>query len=175
MKIRKVLNSLGTYDFYLNKGDRTLQIMGDKDLNIYMILTNGKDIFPVNNDIIYFDMTKDDDEIYNLFYELYQNILNTSREGNSSYTIDKDNNVYILSDKEVPEYANMMKLSMIGDTLLLTFYYNNKTDLDVSDIIIRFSNTNDIFKNMYDKLQQVGRNYHQTYFDELIKCKKKKI
>ena len=182
MRVRRVYNGIGTYDFYLNKDEKTLGIFFTPEFDIYMTLTNGKDI---EEESIYFDITKEDLDIYTIFANTYRDIVegNVFMQGDNFNSpqyqklVDQDRNIHWVSDDEDIDIADKLKISKIGDIYRLRFIRNIKTmDTDIKDpseMSVKISNKtsryspfNFIFMRIYYEFQKIGPNYSQMKYEE---------
>ena len=190
MRVRRVFNGLGTYDFYLNKDDKTLGIFFTPEFDVYMTLTNGEDIKENGNDSIYFDINEEDLDIYRIFDETYCDIIegNVFMRGDNVNTpkyhelVDENQNINWISDDESIDTADILRISKIGDTYRLRLTRNHKAfDSDIKDsseLAVKISNQtsrynpfNFIFMRVYSELQKIGHNYNQLRYEELEKPK----
>ena len=201
MEIKKRFNKFEKcFDIEFIEKDKYLKIFFGGNLDLYMVLENDK-ILPQNQNIsLYFDITKEDYEIYSIFDSLYINIINGRPFGEDSLSIDYDykerdsykrlvdNNLNItwISDDGPPEMEDKLEITKLDeDRYRLTFIRNDKP-LDIGfknsmGISIRFRNSgsrydpfNCLFMQMYHKLQDIDPEYHQIHFEELKYLKKLK-
>ena len=202
MKIKKIPNEREKcYDIELIDNNKNLKILFAGNLDLYMILSNNE-IIPYGKNIsLYFDITKEDYDIYSIFDSLYEDIINGRPFGSDSlssdydYTrqeeykklVDSNLNINWISDDGPPEIEDMLKISKIdNDTYRLTFIRNDKP-MDFGfkhhmGISVRFRNSgsrynpfNCLFMKMYHELQEIDSEYHQMHFEEMEYLKKKKI
>lgn len=147
MEIRKIKNNhTNCYDFELIKDGKILQIFYAGNLDLYMKLGNGS-ILPENENIsIYFDITKENYEIYSIFDSLYNDIIkgrifdeedpiyfeyNNYIDNTKTYEykklVDENQNINWISDDGPAELEDMMSISYLDeDTYRLTFARNDK-------------------------------------------------
>ena len=204
MKIRKLKNEMGVYDFYFTKEEKTLRIFYGGNLDLYLSLGNRELIPEDENVTLSFDITKENYEIFSLFDALYKDVLagkvfeeeisdelrDQERYRNSyeyQILVDEDEKINWISDEGPPEVEDKVSISKQDeDTYRLTFYRNDKPmDFGMKNslnISVRIRNSgskydpfNCIFMRMYQKLQDLDPNYHQIHIEEYEYLKKQKV
>ena len=202
VNIKKIPNEReNCYDFELIDGDKILKILFAGNLDLYMILGNNEIIPFEKNVSLYFDITKEDYEIYSIFDSLYNDIVAGKPFGedclSSDYDykkrdaykklVDSNFDINWISDDGPHELEDMLRISKLdGDRYRLTFIRNDKPmDCGFKNhmgISIRFRNSgslydpfNCVFMIMYHKLQEIDPEYHQMHIEEIEYLKKKKI
>lgn len=199
MEIKKEKNSMNTYDFYFKDNNKTLVIMFARNLDLYMMLSDDIKI-PYGESVSkYFDITKENYEVFKLLEMLYNDIitgnlfdeeLKYDKDYTKSYEysilVDKDKNINWISDDDSIDLADSVKIIKIdNDTYRLAFYRNGKSELvglkHPYYISVRFRNSgsrynlfNCVFMRMYNKLQEIDPDYHQIHMEEIKYLKKVK-
>ena len=199
MEIKKEKNSMNTYDFYFKDNNKTLIIMFARNLDLYMMLSDDIKIPYGESANKYFDITKENYEIFKLFEMLYNNIitgnlfdqeLKYDKDYTKSYEysilVDSDKNINWISDDDSIDLADSVKIIKIdSDTYRLIFYRNSKSELvglkHPYYISVRIRNSgsrynlfNCPFMRMYNKLQEIDPDYHQIHMEEIKYLKKVK-
>ncbi len=204
MKIEKIKNDMGAYDFQLSKDGKKLTILYAGNLDLYMMLGNG-DLIPDDCNLgLEFDITKEKYEIYRLFDDLYNEIIDgevfkkdkdeidTEYEHDFKdtyayeYLVDENKDIYWISDDGPRNAEDAMRISKLDeDTYRLTFFRND-IPMDCGfknamNITVRFRNSgsyyspfNCVFMRMYQKMQSIDPKYHQIHMEELEYVKKLK-
>ena len=184
MEISRTMNTEGSFDYSFKEGKKTLKILYGGNLDLYFTLGNGESIPDDAEASIDFDITKENYEIYKLFDDLYNEVINGqafdpedevddefehSFQETYQYSllVDEDKTIHWISDDGPQELEDSVK-----------FY---KVDDDTYSIIVRFSNSgssyepfNCAFMRMYQKLQNVDPQYHQVHLVELDYAKRLK-
>lgn len=205
MKIKRVKNDMGCYDYQFIEGNKVLRIFYAGNLDLYMSLANGE-MFGEENKSISFDITKEDYEVYTIFDTLYKdvisgNVFETMEDGSQEdfglkdykvsfqycNLVDENMNINWVSDDGILEAEDSLTFSLIdNDTYRFTFNRNDKPlgDGFKSDgcISVRFRNSgsrydpfNCPFMFMYQRLQNLDPDVHQVHMVELDYIKRKKI
>lgn len=197
MEIKKEKNSMNTYDFYFKDNNKTLIIMFARNLDLYMMLSDDLKIPYGESANKYFDITKENYEVFKLFEKLYNDIitgnlfdekLKYDKDYTKSYEysilVDSDKNINWISDDDYIDLADSVKIIKIdNDTYRLIFYRNSKSELvglkHPYYISVRFRNSgsrynlfNCPFMRMYNKLQEIDTDYHQIHMEEIKYLKK---
>jgi len=176
MEIKKKFN-----DLVLEKDNMQLRFFFAGNLDLYISIIN-KDLFKKEKNVLTFDITPENYEIYQIFDELYLDIINGNSYENKDALYEfkrtmgyaklvNKNCINWISDGEIDEYASIMTISAVNnDTYRLTFRQKQNSD----SIYVRFSNFssryypfNNAFMLMYEKLQAIEPDYHQIHFKEL--------
>jgi hypothetical protein len=178
MKIEKIANWSGRgYDFKLIKDKKVLTILYARVLDLYFMLEDGERIKFGESKKIDFDIGIEDGKIYNLFDNLYNDVIagNIFDEKDSidnyllfnyNRLVDTNKNINWVSDDGLLDEEDMMSISKNDNSYKLTFIRNNKRRSygfkDPCSIIIRLSNSgsrydpfNIIFMRMYQSLQNI--------------------
>lgn len=156
------------------------------------ILSNDKNI------TVFFDITKENYEIYLIFDSLYKDIISGNVFGIDSpysecvdYTktdeyknlVDKDFNINWISDEGLSDVEDKLKISVVNnDTYRLTFSRNNTPiryglkntfgmSIRVRNSGSRYYPFNCVFMRMYYNLQNIDLNYHQIHLEEIMYMK----
>lgn len=199
MEIQKVKNTEGSYDIWLKKDNKELKIMFAGNQDLYISLSNGDFIPQRQNTSMYFDITKENYEIFSAFDKLYNNIINGNifdKDMHSKYRldylksydyhniVDKEKNINWISDDGPEELEDRITISKSDeDTYRLTFFRNDK-ELDCgfksnTSIFVRFRTSGSRygffycpFMIMFQELQNLDPKYHQIHFAEIEYAKK---
>jgi len=193
MKINRIDNNIiHGYDYELIEDNKKLKIIYAGNLDLYYILQFDDEIPYGEKASKTFDITKDNYELYKLFDELYNNIINgmiwedEKRIKQSSIykdLVDKNKNICWISDEGQRELEDSLTISKEKDKIHLSFERNNQEDYPFKSafsIGIRICNSgsrydrfNIPFMRMFQKLQTIDPNYHQIDIEELLYQKRK--
>ena len=196
MEIQKVKNSERCYDIWIKKDNKQLKIMYCGNLDLYFSMSDGE-MIPYKQSVSkYFDITKENYQIYSAFDTLYNNIIAGKPFGkdsdNTKYIdrfqyyklVDEDKNITWVSDDGPEDIEDKVTISKLDeDTYRLLF---NRNELDLSDgiksstsISVRFRNSgsryspfNCAFMLMFQELQSLDPKYHQIHYEEVEYAKK---
>lgn len=200
MRIDKIKNNMNTYDFYLKKDGKILKIVFSGNLDLYLMLENDKTIPDKENVILYFDITKENYEIFQLFDSLYKNIItgnifnhidkkinyNYKKSYEYSLLVDNSLNINWISDDGPLELEDALRITKLNDDTYRLYFYRNDKPLDCGfkssiNISVRIRNSgsrynpfNCAFMKMYQELQKIDPNYHQIHFEEIEYLRKLK-
>ena len=171
MEIKREKNSEGCYDYRLIDGSRKLDILFAGNLDLYMALGNGRMIPDDANVFINFDITKENYEIYSLFDNLYNEIVDGKvfirdeadefLEDITGYSygefdykdtyaykelVDKDGSIKWISDDGPREVEDSVHIFRLNDDVIRLSFYRNDLPMDFgfkssSRIIVRFRNS----------------------------------
>ena len=99
LKVKKVENELGVFDFEILNNEKKLNILfgGNGDLYFYVHKNNIKD-----KQIVDFEITKEDYTLFSLFEKLYNEIINCD-----IYKLDEFESEFCESKEEIDEILNM--------------------------------------------------------------------
>ena len=180
MEIEKIPNwSCNGYDFKLVKDNKVLTILDARVLDLYFTIEDGEKIKYGESKKIDFDINIEDGEIYNLFDNLYNDIITGNIFGNSGSIdnsllfnykrlVDENKNINWVSDDGLFDEEDMMTISKGDDSYKLTFIRTEKRRTygfkDPYSINIRLSNSgsryepfNIIFMRMYQSLHKLDK------------------
>lgn len=168
-----------TYDFAFISDNKKLEIIFGGNLDLHLILSDGK-IHPMDEEVhLYFDITKEDYEIYSLFDELYQDIINNKDAYSYDLLVDENLNINWASDDGVIDVVDILKIIRLDDdTYRLEFIRQSKiigctfkNPFNLTVLICnsgsRYKPFNVYFMKMYNKLQDIDIEYHQYEIEEL--------
>lgn len=199
MEVQKKLNWDKSYDFLLKKDNKTLEIMYGGTLDLYLSLNDGTVIPYKSNKSIDFDITKENYEVFKLFDELYNNIIDGKPYGKESecydnnsvfgkrqhdMLVDENNNINWISDNGPSYIEDRFKFFKVDDDTYRFTFYRNDEEMDFGhksciDISVRIRNSgssyepyNCAFMLMFQKLQKIDTEYHQIHFEEVEYAKK---
>ena len=169
MKIEKISNDYGSFDINMFDYDKVLLIYQvGQDITVSCFKENYEKISNID-----FDISKDDSELFSVFNNLYEGIIQKNLEFlNKGYSISygnivEDNRIKILSDAYPLTCPNTLEISRTDDNIHLHFdkadgkkYGQIKLPYDVP-IHIRMSGSkigdfSILFKNLFDSLQNIS-------------------
>lgn len=166
------------YDITLIKGEKKLSIIYARVLDLYMIIEDGKRFEYQEAREIDFNILSSDGEVYRLFDNLYNDILNKNPYGikkkkkddsflKNSYDKLVDNNrIMWVSDDGIYEQMDRFYIEKMDDSYKIVFI-RNELPLDFgfknpSGISVRIRNSgsryhpfNMVFMRLYNELQDV--------------------
>jgi len=191
MNIEKTKNMMGSYDFCLTKKDKTLKIIFAGNLDLYFMLSNGKMLPYKQNVSLFFDIDKEDNEIFELFDSLYKDVISGNVFGKDAlfetyydpkkYTesfeysllVDENFNINWVSDDGPLELEDSLTISKIDDDKYRLIFNRNDKPLDFgfkssNYINVRFCNSgsrynpfNCVFMRMFNRLQEIDNEHIQ--------------
>ena len=195
--IKKYENDMKSCNFEFVDDEKTLKIMFAPNLDLYMSLSNGQTLPNDANVSLFFDITKENYEIFSLFDSLYKDIitgnvfpdsdLSTSDFTKSyeySILVDQDSNINWISDDGPIDVEDIVTISKYDDDTYRLIFRRNDKPMDFGfksprNIVVRFRNSgsrynpfNCVFMRMFHKLQNIDPNYHQIHFEEIAYVKK---
>ncbi len=162
----------------------------DEYNNIVVTLSDALKIYFMNNLDLYFEflnvvdkeqvfkITKDNYEIYSLFLNLYQSIINDNKIKNQN-NLNKlviNKKIVWYSDEEEKKLANVLVIKKEED-IILTFIKNkeknNSNAIRIRNSGSRYYPFNINFMKLYRKLIKVEENIHQYHLEEFVYKKKR--
>jgi len=109
MKIKKIPNEREKcYDIELIDNNKKLKILFAGNLDLYMVLGNNEIIPENENVVLFFDITKEDYEIYSIFDSLYRNIIDGK-------PLEKDEYDEEFFDDDEIDYKNTYQYKILVD------------------------------------------------------------
>ena len=203
MQIKRYKNHFTSlYDIELINEDKHLLFLFGGTLDLYISISNKKNI-PYNQDYsMSFDITKEDYEIFSIFDELYRQITTgyiydeddfneqfSESNLNEAYDrglITNDGQIEWISDDGLREAEDKFTIIPIDeDTYRLTFF-RNSVPLNIGfknsfSISVRIRNSGSYygpfhiaFMKVYNKLQEIDPIYHQIHFEEIEYIRKRR-
>ncbi len=203
MEIKKIKNYMNCYDYLFIDNNKTLKIFYAGNLDLYMTLSDGN-IIDYEKDLnLYFDITKENYNVFELFDETYNYILEGKPFADYSYdefdsfsnfnykntyqyqNLINNNNIVWISDNGPRDCEDKLIINKYDDFYRLNFIRNDKPlDFGFKSpfcISVRFRNSgsfyapfNCVFMNMYNKLNNLDLENHQIHFEEIEYQKKYK-
>ena len=197
MEIKKIKNYMNCYDYLFIDNNKTLKIFYAGNLDLYMTLSDGN-IIDYEKDLnLYFDITKENYSVFELFDQAYNYILEGKPFADYSHddynykntyqyqNLIDNNNIVWISDNGPRDVEDKLIISKYDDFYRLNFIRNDKPlDFGFKSpfcIGIRFRNSgsfyapfNCTFMNMYNKLNNLDLENHQIHFEEIEYQKKYK-
>lgn len=188
------INSCNIFDsnaFEIKDKDKTFKIVYAPNLDLYIQLGDGS-IITEEDKTLTFEIAKDNWNIYNIFDNLYNdiingNILNSNYKDSYQYRelVDKDFNITWISDDGLREAEDKMIISKDDDKIVFTFIRNSLRLPDGfknhHSISIRIRNSgsyydpfNCAFMKMYNELSKINLNDMQISIEEYLYLKKEK-
>lgn len=167
MEIKKVENNMNCFDIWVKEDNKELKIMYGRNLDLYMIMSNGRLIPDNENTKISIDITKENPQLYDNFDKLYNSIISGNvfedKKGDFSYylesyeyqkLVDENKNITWISDNGIAEYEDRFTISKHGDDAYrLTFFRNDKTQefgfKDHTGISVRISTSGSRYNHFY--------------------------
>ena len=183
-----------TYDYILIQDNKKLYIDHPGVGDTYWLMSDGTRIGYKEEKEITFEITKENEEVYSLFEDLYMEVVNGRPSGmdedfKDTYEyhilVDEDKNINWISDNGPEEGEDRVTISKQDDKIVLKFVRNdiiNKYEFKSSEYIsVRFRNDGSrygffhtSFQNLYNRIQGIDPEYHQyDKKNEYIKRKKK--
>lgn len=178
----------GLYDYTLEDGDKKLHIDYSGALDTHWLMEDGRHLKPRESAEFVFEITKADYEIYELFDNLYNEVVSGYPYGmdedfknTQEYEklVDEDKNIAWISDDGPEEYADRVIISKEKDSIKLRFIRNSLTDVFELKpswcISVRFRNSGSrynyfctSFQNLYNQMQKINPDleYHQYHIEE---------
>ena len=172
MQVKLVKNDNLTYDIKLIDGSKNLTIMYGGNGDLYWSLVNDDWVSFYEGITDYFDITKENYEVYKSFESLllYLKAISIREEltnYNKLYDV-KSNEVTWISDKLIEEVANEVTISKQSEVIRLSFktkpwvWGYDRNYFEFGMISIRFRNSgsryrpfNLIFMNLFNELQKL--------------------
>lgn len=199
MEIKRQKNKRNNriFDYELTDGDKSLNIMLNRDGDLFWLMDTEEPA-----DYAFFNINKDNQEIYSLFENLYSQIM-AYKEGRLSedleYTskdeealkaslfhqlLTRDGNITWISDCDSYEEGDALTITKTEEGFMLEFlhqvtnqpfiYRPGMFDIGFSKENSRYAPFNKLFMDMYLKLQKYDPKFHQVHIDE-IKSKEKSM
>ncbi len=151
MDLIKKETEYNTYEIKITDEQNELLISMVPNGDLYMALSNGETLNEgFLNDYRWIDITKQNNEIYKAFDNLYYGLLN-NRETNSS-VFDEDDNIVWVSDDGIERLEDALIITQYEDYYHLLFVRNNEYDENYckrkssKKIVIRFSGSGSRYK-----------------------------
>ena len=187
-----------SYNYSITDDNKKLSIVYGGNYDLYLSVNDGK-ILPDNRTKnIYFDITKENYQLYEAFDKMYNDIIDGFPFGRTEYgmtsnyryryeysrLVKNNNKIVWISDENAEDVAD--KLTIIKkdeDTYRLTFTRNNKPLLygtkSLFNISVRICNSgskydpfNCSFMQMFQDLQKIESNDNQIHFENVEYIKK---
>lgn len=197
IKIRKHKNDMKSFDFEFVDDEKKLKIMFAPNLDLYMLLGTNE-ILPMDANVsLFFDITKENMEIFTLFDSLYKDVITgnvfpdsdlSTRDYTKSYEykilLDENQNINWISDDGPIEAEDRMQIVKIDDDTYRLIFQRTDQKLDCGfksprNIAVRFRNSgsryspfNSVFMRMYNKMQDIDPTCHQIHFEEIEYAKR---
>lgn len=167
MKIFKTVNAFNFCDIKLKEDEKELLISLSGNGDLYMSMTEGRRLSKTFNDYIMFDINKKDEDIYNVFNNLYYGIM--EKNGiHKTDLVDKDNNITWVSDEGRLEDEDSLTIIKYNDNYRLLFLRNNdnnrydtrrkssrKVDIRFSTSGSRYKDYTSFFMVLYSELHNI--------------------
>ena len=200
MEIKRDKNFSNVYDYTFKIDNSELKISYSGNLDLYITLSEGE-LVPDNENVVKtFYITKENDQLYNAFDELYNNIIDGNPFGEkkrkkSEYDyrdryeyqrlVDENNNIVWVSDDGPEDRVDRLIFSKEEDgTYKLSFH---RTDIELNSgfknpfgISVRICNSgskydpfNCAFMLMYQKIQEIDPELQQEKTSGAILEKKR--
>ena len=189
MEIIKKKSDFGNfYNYDFKEKDKVFKMVylgnGDLYYSIYNLSDSDEDIKSLE-----FSISKEDNyDIYSLFEQLYDSIVNITFTEEDCLTcdvypklVDKDKTICWVSDDDPLEKGDRVSITKNDDTITLTFSrLENNLHKSPCSISIRFCNSgsrympfNVPFMVLFNKMQKEDIEYHQITMDEYLYQKEK--
>ena len=169
MTIEKTINEFYTYNIKLIDQEKELLIYFAGNGDLYMSITNGERLEEYANDYRFVDITKEDEELYQIFDNLY-NSIKTKSNGEDNNIISKNETISWISDEGKEEVEDSLNIFKYEDYYKLLFFRNNlhgeypvrrknsrKIDIRFSTSGSRYKDFVSYFIRMYDELQKIEK------------------
>ena len=197
MRVSKDKNYIKYYDITLREDNKELKIIYGCDLDLYLTLSDGR-LIPENESTKkYFDITKENYQVYCAFDKLYKNIIKGNPLGEETSYIYKNyrysneysklvnnNNIVWLSDEDIEEKADSLTITKKDEDTYRLLFTRSKEPLaegkkssfnisvKIGNISSRYNPFNNAFMNMFNDLQDVNTECHQMHIEEVEYIKK---
>lgn len=126
MEITKIKNDFNTQNIKLKEDNTELTVFLSGNGDLYMSITNGERLEKMFNDYRWIDIRQEDEDIYNVFDNLYENIIEKNVIENN--IVDEDGNIIWTSDNGIKEQEDNIIIFKYDDYYRLEFVRNNMHD-----------------------------------------------
>ena len=142
MKVRLIQNDFQTTDVYLIEENKTLLITFAGNGDLYWVIQNKACGENVKYSFDYFDISKDNYEVYSLFEQLFSDIKNINICENKEFPLyvetDEEKKEYLENlelEKEMYRKSNMSHYNDLYDGVDTITWHSDETAYEVSNIV----------------------------------------
>lgn len=142
MKVRLIQNDFQTTDVYLIEENKTLLITFAGNGDLYWVIQNKACGENVKYSSDYFDISKDNYEVYSLFEQLFSDIKNINICENKEFPLyvetDEEKKEYLENlelEKEMYRKSNMSHYNDLYDGIDTITWHSDETAYEVSNIV----------------------------------------